>query len=88
MVRRHYPEVFASRAKLSRELKAKLVRVNGDRIFLDELPEDLSQGDTPAEDFECGIFCGTDDIENDRVVNGQLSLFDLSSYTTPIKKRR
>lgn len=36
-VRKHHPEVFASRAEQSRRLGSKLVRVNNQRIYLDEL---------------------------------------------------
>ena len=49
--------VFNARANLSREIGAKLVRVKGKRIFLDEL-DPLAKGrPMKAYQFECGIFC-------------------------------
>lgn len=54
--RTHFPVVFARRAKQSREIGARLVRVNGVRIFLDELsPNDLTDF---SEDLSCGPQCG------------------------------
>lgn len=57
--RRHFPEVFAARAKLSRELGVRLVKLtSGDRhrIFLDELdPNDLSEDGAPPT--ECSLLC-------------------------------
>jgi 3'-phosphoadenosine 5'-phosphosulfate sulfotransferase (PAPS reductase)/FAD synthetase len=57
MTRTHFPEVFARRAAQSRALGAKMVKVHGERIFLDELPTDVmgSYGAEPAT--ECNIFC-------------------------------
>lgn len=54
--RRLFPEVFARRARQSRLLSAKLVRVDGVRRFLDELPPDA---DAPDDDIECGPVCQT-----------------------------
>jgi hypothetical protein len=50
--------VFARRAEQSRRLGARLVRVNNERIFLDELAPSakgrpLTRFDVP----ECGLFC-------------------------------
>lgn len=56
-VREMHPEVFADRAEQSRRLGARLVRHNGERVFLDELPADASGADMKNMDFECGIFC-------------------------------
>ena len=54
--RQVFPEVFERRARQSREIGARLVRVKGKRIFLDEL--DPSEGlDGPDGDIECGPFC-------------------------------
>jgi hypothetical protein len=60
-VRKMHPAVFAERAEQSRRIGARLVRVKGKRIFLDEL--DPSAKGMPMEnlDFECGIFCHTGD---------------------------
>ena len=56
-VRKVHPEVFAKRAETSRELNAKLVKYKGERMFLDELPEDAKGRPMKNMDFECGIFC-------------------------------
>lgn len=54
-IRKHWPEVFADRAEQSRRLGAKLVMVNGQRIFLDELkPNETGQIEM---NFDCGVFC-------------------------------
>ena len=56
-VRRADPETFEARASLSRELGVRLVRVAGERIFLDELPP-RAQGAPMADALaDCGIFC-------------------------------
>jgi hypothetical protein len=57
-VRRVDPDVFASRAEQSRRLGAKLVRVNNQRIYLDEL-DPLAKG-RPMQSLklpDCGIIC-------------------------------
>lgn len=56
-VRKMHPEIFKERAKQSREIGAKLVRVNGKRIFLDELDPDATGQPMKNMDFECGNFC-------------------------------
>lgn len=57
--RRHFPNVFARRAAQGREVGARLVRINGERKFLDELPPDdalsLWAG---IEDFQEDLSCG------------------------------
>lgn len=57
-VRANHPEVFKERAEQSRRIGARLVRHQGQRIFLDELPEFAS---TPRllkkMNIECGLFC-------------------------------
>jgi hypothetical protein len=56
-VRKMHPSVFDERARQSRDIGAKLVRVKGKRIFLDEL-DPLAKGQAIKNmDFECGIFC-------------------------------
>lgn len=56
-VRKVSPGAFNARANLSREIGAKLVRVKGKRIFLDEL-DPLAKGrPMKSYNFECGIFC-------------------------------
>lgn len=56
-VRQADPEVFQARAELSRRLGARLVKLRGKRIFLDELPPDARGMPMKAMNFECGIFC-------------------------------
>ena len=54
--RQHFPEAFERRARQAREIGARLVRVNGERLFLDEL--DPTEGiDEPDGQIECGPFC-------------------------------
>lgn len=57
LVRHHHPNVFDRRAALSRELGARLVRINGERSFLDELPigQPMTKPIQPACDFLCAI---------------------------------
>lgn len=56
-VRKMHPEIFQERAEQSRRIGARLTRVKGQRIFLDELPEDAQGRPMKTLDFECGIFC-------------------------------
>ena len=51
------PDVFRRRCEQSRELGVKLVKVNGKRIFLDELQPSL-QLSIPLENITCGPECG------------------------------
>lgn len=57
LVREHFPEVFARRSDQSRRFGSRLVRVNDERLFLDELPADwpTNGADVPACDFLCQI---------------------------------
>jgi hypothetical protein len=57
LVRRTRPAVFAARALQSRRLGVRLVRYQGRRIFLDELPEDAIGRSLKSMNVECGIFC-------------------------------
>lgn len=57
LVRRTRPEVFAERAEQSRRLGARLVRYQGKRIFLDELPQNAIGRPLKNMSIECGIFC-------------------------------
>jgi hypothetical protein len=56
-VRKLFPKVFERRARQSRLIGARLVRVNNERIFLDELDPD-AQGDL-FEAIDCGPVCQT-----------------------------
>ena len=57
LVRLHFPEIFARMAALSRELGVCLCRINGERCFIDEIPEDypVTEPIMPACDFLCAI---------------------------------
>ena len=55
MIRRDFPEVFQRRCEQSRELNVRLTRFKGERIFLDELPEDYMAGG--LENISCGPDC-------------------------------
>ena len=57
LVREKDPEVFAERAKQSRELGARLARHQGKRVFLDELPANAKGRSMKHMDFDCGLFC-------------------------------
>lgn len=60
LTRRQFPEVFAARAALSREIGCKLIKTTRSprvRMFLDELPPDMGLGDA-IPDNECGLLCG------------------------------
>ncbi len=55
-VRRLFPEVFAARSRLSREIGCRLVRVKGVRMFLDEL--NPNEGDKEIEPpIDCSLAC-------------------------------
>lgn len=56
-VRSKHPAVFADRAKQSRKLGARLVRVKNNRIFLDELSADAKGRAMHLNAPECGTFC-------------------------------
>ena len=57
LVRKKFPEVYKQRAKQSREIGCKLVKLKGERIYLDELtPKDRGG---KIKSWECGIFCDT-----------------------------
>lgn len=56
-VRKVHPIIFRERAEQSRALGAKLVRVNDERIFLDQLDPNAQGRPMKNMDFECGVFC-------------------------------
>lgn len=56
-VRVQHPFVFFDRMVQSRRIGAKLVRHNGKRIYLDELPENAIGRPMKSMQIECGIFC-------------------------------
>lgn len=55
-IRRDFPETFDRMSKVERELGRTIIRVNGDGIYLDELPENMGQHQTEP-DIECSFFC-------------------------------
>ena len=57
LVRKMHPEEFERAAKLSRELGARLARINDERIFIDEIPADWPTTNpiAPACDFLCHL---------------------------------
>jgi hypothetical protein len=56
-IRLHFPAEFARMVALSRELGARLARINDERIFIDEIPADWPTLNpiAPACDFLCHI---------------------------------
>jgi len=62
LVRLHYPVEFNRMAKLSRELGARLTRINNERIFIDEIPQDwpVTEAIAPECDFLCSL--ATEDL--------------------------
>lgn len=58
LVRKVHPEVFKLRAEQSMRLGTKLVKVKGDRIFLEELK--ITDKGGKLKDYDCGIFCDTE----------------------------
>jgi hypothetical protein len=55
LVREKFPVVFEQRSEQSRKIGAKLVKLKGKRIFLDELKPTDTGG--KIKSWECGIFC-------------------------------
>lgn len=56
MVRRDFPEIFSRRAGQSRRIGVRLARVNGVRVFIDEVPRDTQE--SLLDDMTCGPECG------------------------------
>jgi hypothetical protein len=65
LVRLKFPEEFDRMAKLSRELGARLARVNNERVFIDEIPDDwpVTQAISPECDFLCSL--ATEDLADE-----------------------
>ena len=59
-IRRDFPEHFARRAEQSRKLGVRLTRLNGERIFIDELPINQQQ-ELIMETVSCGPDCAVDE---------------------------
>lgn len=56
LIRREFPDVFAARAEQSRRLGVRLVRVDDERIFLDEL-HPMAKGAPLWTMPPCSLFC-------------------------------
>jgi hypothetical protein len=56
MVRDHFPVQFNRMASVSKKLGVRMVELDDQRIFLDELPTGRGDYQTEAE-IQCGIFC-------------------------------
>ena len=58
MIRRDFPEVYASRAKLEKDLKRFILKDReGNPLWLDTLPENIGRETIPIDDMQCGIMC-------------------------------
>jgi hypothetical protein len=57
LVRQQFPDQFERMAKLSRQLGARLCRLNSKRVFIDEIPEDhpTTQRTVLSCDFLCHL---------------------------------
>ena len=57
LVRLHRPDQFLRMARLSRDLGARLTRINNVRIFIDEIPDDwpVTEAYAPTCDFLCNL---------------------------------
>lgn len=58
LTRKEFPEVFARRADQSRRFGARLTRVKGERVFIDEIPEDWPTTMRGQKMEGCGFLCG------------------------------
>lgn len=55
-IRRDFPETFKRMAEVERDLGRTIIRVNGDGVYLDKLPESMGVHQEEP-DIECSIFC-------------------------------
>lgn len=58
-IREDFPEAFDRACQVSRQLGAKLIKVKGKRVFLDELPKGVGRYAAEPE-IQCGILCETE----------------------------
>jgi 3'-phosphoadenosine 5'-phosphosulfate sulfotransferase (PAPS reductase)/FAD synthetase len=56
-IRECFPEIYDDRAKYTRRIGAKLIRINGVRRFLDELRPEHKGRAMRSMKLDCGIFC-------------------------------
>lgn len=59
-IRKDFPQIWLNRAEQSRRIGAKLTRINGKRVFLDELPPDEDDG--LLENISCGPECADEEV--------------------------
>lgn len=57
LIRKIDPDRFNKLSTMSRDIGAKLVKWNGERMFLDELPEHAKGNPLKKMDLDCGFFC-------------------------------
>ncbi len=55
-IREDFPEAFTKMVKETRRLNVRLIRINGERAFLDELQPGTGNYKEEAE-IQCGVFC-------------------------------
>ena len=60
LIRKHFPGVFARRAEQSRKFGARLTRVKGTRVFIDEIPADWPTTMGKKGFGGCGFHCVTE----------------------------
>ena len=59
LIRKEFPDVFERRSEQSRKFGARLTRIKGQRIFIDEIPEDWPT-EVKGNFGGCGISCITE----------------------------
>lgn len=64
MIRKYFPDVFKRRCEQSRAINCRLVQLNGERIFLDELPDKVFKKNKKNENLSCGPECGAPPIQS------------------------
>lgn len=57
MTRKYFPEVFARRAEQCRRFGSRLTRINGERVFIDEIPLDWPTTMRGQAVPACGFVC-------------------------------
>jgi len=57
MTRKYFPEVFARRAEQCRRFGSRLTRINGERVFIDEIPLDWPTHMRGQSVPACGFVC-------------------------------
>jgi len=67
LYRHHFPENFARTAEYAREIGARLTRIKGVRMFIDEIPSDwpMTKPIVPACDFLCALADNDNDKADD-----------------------